>query len=94
MNQSEINKIILSHLKNYNPLKIGIFGSFARGENKKESDIDILVEFKESPSLLTIIKLENDLSEILGIKVDLVTTGAIKNKRIRKSIKKDLINLL
>lgn len=94
MNQSEINKKILSHLKNYNPLKIGIFGSFARGENKKESDIDILVEFKESPSLLTIIKLENDLSEILGIKVDLVTTGAIKNKRIRKSIKKDLINIL
>ena len=59
--------------------KVGIFGSFARGDNKKGSDIDILVEFKESPSLLTLIKLENDLSEILGIKVDLVTTGALKN---------------
>jgi predicted nucleotidyltransferase len=94
MNQSEIKNIILSHLKEYDPLKIGIFGSFARGDNKKESDIDILVEFKESPSLLTLIKLENDLSEILGIKVDLVTTGALKNKRIRKSIKKDLINIL
>jgi predicted nucleotidyltransferase len=94
MNQSEIKNIILSHLKEYDPLKIGIFGSFARGDNKKESDIDILVEFKESPSLLTLIKLENDLSEILGIKVDLVTTGALKNKRIRKSIKKDLINVL
>jgi len=40
MNQSEIKNIILSHLKEYDPLKIGIFGSFARGDNKKESDID------------------------------------------------------
>jgi hypothetical protein len=94
MNQSEIKNIILSHLKEFDPLKIGIFGSFARGDNKEGSDIDILVEFKESPTLLTLIKLENDLSEILGIKVDLVTTGALKNKRIRKSIKKDLIKIL
>jgi len=94
MNQSEIKNIILSHLKEFDPLKIGIFGSFARGDNKKGSDIDILVEFKESPTLLTLIKLENDLSGILGIKVDLVTTGALKNKRIKKSIKKDLIKIL
>jgi len=94
MNQSEIKNIILSYLKEYDPLKIGIFGSFARGDNKKESDLDILVEFKESPTLLTLIKLENDLSDILGIKVDLVTTGALKNKRIKKSIKKDLIKIL
>jgi len=94
MNQSEIKNIILSHLKGFGPIKIGIFGSFARGDNKKGSDIDILVEFKEAPSLLTLIKLENDLSEVLGIKVDLVTTGALKNKRIKKSITKDLISIL
>jgi predicted nucleotidyltransferase len=94
MDQSEIKNIILSHLKGFNPIKVGIFGSFARGDNKKGSDIDILVEFKEAPSLLTLIKLENDLSEILGVKVDLVTTGALKNKRIKKSIKKDLISIL
>jgi len=94
MNQSEIKNIILSHLKEFDPLKIGIFGSFARGDNKKGSDIDILVEFKESPTLLTLIKLENDLSDILGIKVDLITTGALKNKRIKRSIKKDLIKIL
>jgi predicted nucleotidyltransferase len=94
MNQSEIKDIIISHLKGFDPVKAGIFGSFARGDNKKGSDIDLLVEFKEAPSLLTLIKLENDLSEILGIKVDLVTTGALKNKRIKKSIKKDLINIL
>ena len=94
MDQSEIKNIILSHLKDYDVLKVGIFGSFARGDNKKGSDIDILVEFKESPSLLSLIKLENSLSEILGIKVDLVTTGALRNKRIKKSIKKDLISIL
>jgi len=94
MDQSEIKNIILSHLKGFNPIKVGIFGSFARGDNKKGSDIDILVEFKVAPSLLTLIKLENDLSEILGVKVDLITTGALKNKRIKKSIQKDLINIL
>jgi uncharacterized protein len=88
MDQSEIKNIILSHLKEFNPAMLGIFGSFARGDNKKGSDIDILVEFKESPSLLTIIKLENDLSEILGVEVDLVTTGALKNKRIKKTLRK------
>jgi predicted nucleotidyltransferase len=94
MNQSEIKNIILNHLKGFDPIKVGIFGSYARGDNKKGSDIDILVEFKEAPSLLTLIKLENDLSEILGVKVDLVTIGALKNKRIKKSIQKDLINIL
>ncbi len=91
---SEVKNIILSRLKEFDPQKVGIFGSFARGENNKGSDIDILVEFKKIPSLLALIKLENDLSEILGTKVDLVTTGALKNKRIKKSIKKDLISIL
>lgn len=94
MNQDEIKYIILSRLKVYNPIKVGIFGSFARGDNKIGSDIDILVEFKESPSLLTLIKLENELTEILGTKVDLVTTGALKNKRVKKNITGDLIKIL
>ena len=91
---SKIRNIIVNHLKEFNPLKVGVFGSFARGDNKKGSDIDILVEFKNPPSLLTLIRLENELSEILGSKVDLVTTGAIKNNRIKDSIKKDLISIL
>jgi uncharacterized protein len=90
----KIKNMILSHLKEYHPLKVGIFGSFARGDNKQGSDIDILVEFKSTPSLLQVIKIENELSELLGIKVDLLTKGALKNKRIRQSIQKDLINIL
>jgi uncharacterized protein len=94
MVDSKIKSMILNHLKEYNPLKVGIFGSFARGDNKQGSDIDILVEFKTAPSLLTLIRIENELSELLGIKVDLLTKGALKNKRIRKSIQKDLISIL
>lgn len=94
MEHSEITHKILNHLRAYDVLKAGIFGSFARGENRPESDLDILVEFVDTPSLLTLIRLENELSEILGIKVDLVTTGALKNKRIIKSIKKDLIKIM
>jgi len=90
----KMKNMILNHLKVYSPLKVGIFGSFARGENKQGSDIDILVEFKNTPSLLQVIKIENELSELLGIKVDLLTKGALKNKRVRKSIQKDLISIL
>ena len=94
MTQQDVKNIILNHLKDYQPVSVGIFGSFARGESTEKSDIDILVKFKVAPSLLTLIKLENELSDLLGIKVDLITTGAIKNKRVRKSIKKDLSNIL
>ena len=94
MNSSQIKAIILKHLGNYNPAKIGIFGSYARGENNENSDLDVLVEFKETPSLLTLVRLENELTELLMVKVDLVTTGALKNKRIRNSINKDLISIL
>ncbi|MCD6112464.1 MAG: nucleotidyltransferase family protein [Bacteroidales bacterium] len=86
----KINKTILSSLINYNPEMIGLFGSYSRNENKKESDIDIYVKFKESLSLLQLIRIENELSEKLGLKVDLVTEGAINNMRIKSSIEKDL----
>ena len=69
MNQSEIKKVILSHLKDYSILKVGIFGSFARGDNKKGSDLDILVEFKESPSLLTLLNWKMTCQRFSGLKL-------------------------
>lgn len=57
--------------------KISIFGSYARGEEKKRSDIDILVEFSKTKSLLDIVRIERELSEKIGIKVDLLTRAAI-----------------
>jgi len=71
----------------YGVKKIGVFGSYIRGEEKEESDLDVLVEFEESKSLslLDFIRLENYLSDELGIKVDLVEKDSLK-PRIRKHV--------
>ena len=58
--------------------KIGVFGSYVRGEQNKKSDVDILVEFYEAPSLLQFIEMENYLSKLLKIKVDLVMKNSLK----------------
>ncbi len=62
----------------FNVSRIAIFGSYARGEQREGSDVDILVEFKKPVGFIKFIKLENYLSEKLGIKVELVTPDAIK----------------
>jgi uncharacterized protein len=87
---SEITNIIISTLQEYSPVRIGIFGSYARNENHKASDIDILVKFNSTLSLLQLVHVERMISQKLGIKVDLVTEGAIKNKYIKENIEKDL----
>ena len=73
---------------------IGIFGSYVRGEEGKESDLDILVDFEEkaSLSLLDFIGLENYLSEVLEVKVDLAEREALK-PRIGKHILGELIEI-
>ncbi len=78
----------------YKVKRIGIFGSYLRGEEKKTSDLDILVEFEKSAdlSLLDFIGLENYLSEILGIKIDLVEKNTLK-PRIGKHILREVVNI-
>jgi len=73
---------------------IGVFGSYLRGEVKRGSDLDVLVEFEESAglSLLDFIGLENYLSEALGVKVDLVERSALK-PRIGKRILEEVVNV-
>lgn len=56
---------------------IGVFGSMARGEARKESDIDLIVRFSKRKSLLAVVRLERELSEALGRKVDLLTEAAL-----------------
>lgn len=74
--------------------EIGIFGSYVRGEQKKKSDVDVLVEFEESAdlSLLDFIGLENYLSDVLGVKVDLVEKHALK-PRIGKHVLEEVVNV-
>ena len=71
---------------------LGIFGSYVRGEQKSESDLDILIDYEEAPSLITLIEIENQLSKLLGIKVDLVTRKGIK-PRLRSYILEEVVYL-
>lgn len=70
--------------------RIAIFGSVARGENNKNSDIDVMVELDQPISLFAFMELENYLSKILGAKVDLTTKKAIKST-IKKEVLKELV---
>ncbi|MEB3882477.1 nucleotidyltransferase family protein [Lyngbya sp. CCY1209] len=62
----------------YHVRELGIFGSYVRQEQTETSDVDVLVEFSETPSLLKFINLENYLSDNLGVKVDLVHKSGLK----------------
>jgi len=57
---------------------IGLFGSYVRGENTPESDLDVLVEFSRTPTICRFVHLEDHLSDSLGVKVDLVMKSALK----------------
>lgn len=68
---------------------VGIFGSFARGEATADSDVDVLVRFRRPKSLIAIVRLERELTAILGRKVDLLTEAAL-SPYLRPRIIRDL----
>jgi len=65
--------------------RAGIFGSFARGEQRPDSDVDLLVEYPETYSLFDIVALRNSLEHALQRKVDLVGYNSIK-PRLKESV--------
>ena len=71
----KIKSKIVGVLEGAGVVRAGVFGSYARGEEKRNSDIDILVEF--DGSLLDLVGLEMELKKVLGVKVDLLTYGGI-----------------
>jgi len=77
MNRNRILKKIAQALKERGATKLAIFGSYARGEEKPTSDIDVIVEFSERKSLLELVRIERELYETVGIKVDLLTEKSI-----------------
>jgi len=86
-------EILRQHLpelrERYSVSYLGIFGSYVRGEQTKDSDLDVLVQFDNKPGLLKYIELENYLSDLLGVKVDLVIKSALKpniGKRILNEV--------
>lgn len=74
-----LKKKVVRILKKYNVKRAGIFGSYARGEEKKNSDIDILIQYPKGLGF-GFIGIKFELEDALGKKVDLVTYGAIHPK--------------
>ncbi|MCS7133172.1 MAG: nucleotidyltransferase family protein [Nitrososphaerota archaeon] len=70
--------------------EIAVFGSLVRDERRKTSDVDLLVGFEEPPSLFEFMDLEEYLSQLLGMEVDLVTRDALK-PRIGERILKEAV---
>ena len=73
----------------YGVKSLGVFGSYVRGEARRSSDLDILVEFEQAPTLYEFIRLERNLSKELGVKVDLVMKKTLRpqiGKRILEEV--------
>ena len=93
---ADIRKTLREHEKNlkarYGIKRIGIFGSFVRGEAGEEIDLDLLVEFEPEADvgLLRFVEAENHLSDLLGVKVDLVERAALR-PRIGKHILEEVV---
>ena len=62
----------------YHVRYLGVFGSYVQGNSGKTSDLDVLVDFAETPGLFEFIQLESELSALLGVKVDLVMKSTLK----------------
>ena len=77
MELEEVKKKILPILRHYGVSRAALFGSFARGEEREDSDIDILVEFEGEKSLLDLAGLKIELEDLLGRKVDVLTYDSL-----------------
>jgi len=94
--QTDVTNLIAKLRQHLQPLveryrvqSLGVFGSYVRHEQRFGSDLDVLVTFYEPPSLLKFIELENYLTDLLGVKVDLVMRDALKpaiGKRILEEV--------
>ena len=96
LNEDELIKMktkIIKILKKNDVVKAGIFGSYARGEAKKDSDIDILIKFKGSKSLFDLVRVERELKEALNVDVDLITYNSI-NPHLKESILRDEVKII
>jgi uncharacterized protein len=95
---SEIRQILQAQqpllAEKYGVHIVGIFGSYVRDEQRPDSDLDLLVELDRPPkiSLLGLVELEDSLSSLLGVKVDIAIKKNLK-KRIGRRILQEVIPL-
>jgi hypothetical protein len=76
----------------YRVKSLGLFGSYVRGEQRKRSDLDVLVDFEEAPSLFELMDMEDELARLIGTKVDLVTRKTLRG-RIGQRILQEVVYL-
>jgi predicted nucleotidyltransferase len=74
----------------YGVRTLGVFGSYVRGEQRPRSDLDLLVEFDQAPTLPEFIDLEHYLGSLLGVRVDLVTRRVLKGEIGRRILREVL----
>lgn len=90
--QNILTEVKSELIDKYHVSQLGIFGSYARGDYNSASDIDILVEYAQKPSLFDLIELKDYLSDRLQMKVDLVTKDGLK-PQIKEKILAEVIYL-
>jgi len=76
--KSTLQRIMPEIKERYKVKYLGVFGSYVRGEASRTSDLDLLVEFEQAPTLYEFIRMERYLSEQVGIKVDLVMKKTLR----------------
>jgi predicted nucleotidyltransferase len=74
----------------YQITELGVFGSYARGEQTEESDVDILVDYEIAPTLIMLVELRDYLSQLFDLKVDVVTKNGLKS-RIRERVLAEVV---
>lgn len=90
---AKIKQKILPILHRYGVTRVGLFGSYVRGEMREDSDIDIVVKIEKDISLLDFVELKLEIEEVLGRKVDLVEYNTIK-PLLRERILKEQVVIL
>lgn len=86
----EIKDIVIPIAKTYGVSKVGVFGSYARGEANENSDVDIYIEKGKLRSLIQYFSFVNDLEHSLGCHVDVVTTNAIDKEFVENIMREGI----
>lgn len=93
MGRMRIKRAIVPILRKHDVVKASIFGSYARGEETKNSDVDILVQFKGTKSLLDLVSLELELKDKLRRDVDVLTYGSLHHL-IKDRVLKEQVSII
>jgi len=89
MTKQQTVQAIAQYLKQFPIERVSLFGSFARNEQQANSDIDLLIRFRETVDLFTLANIREDLCELTRRQVDIVTEKSLSDV-FRKRIEKDL----